>query len=140
MKGAEDWRSAAAFERGHAEASTVVLLHPALVESSQIGWFDDPERLSYLMSPTSFYSFEGDIVPLPYTETPAAERYLAPITRDRLADLDRFLIVTNHHEVPFPIWLAGWLGDEGWTSQVLGTFGAIEVIEFTKAAGTPPSA
>ena len=92
------------------------------------------------MSPTSLYSFEGEIVPLPYTETPAAKGYLAQLTRDRLTDLDRFLIVTNYREVPFRVWLTGRLGDDGWTSRVVGTFGAIEVIEFTKAAGTPFSA
>jgi hypothetical protein len=94
-----------------------VLLHPALVESSQIGWFDDPERPQLPDVADLVLQLRGDIVPLPYTETPAAERYLAPITRDRLADLDPFLIVTNHREVPFPIWLAGRLGDEGWTSR-----------------------
>ena len=81
------------------------------------------------MSPTSLYSFEGEIVPLPYTETPAAKGYLAQLTRDRLTDLDRFLIVTNYREVPFRVWLTGRLGDDGWTSRVVGTFGAIEVIE-----------
>jgi hypothetical protein len=134
LKNAEDWRSVADAERANADAATVLLLHPALVESSQIGWFDDPERRSYLMSPTSFYSFEGEVIPLPYMLTPAAERYLDEVTRDRLADLDRFLIVTNYSQVPFTPWLAGRLGEDGWTHEVVGTYGAIELIRFTRDA------
>jgi 4-amino-4-deoxy-L-arabinose transferase-like glycosyltransferase len=137
LKNAEDWRSAALAERTLADDSTVVLLHPALVESSQVGWFDDPERRSYLMSPTSFYDFEGEIIPLPYMLTPVAERYLAELTSERLAGLDRFLIVTNYSQVPISTWLEGRLGDDGWTARVAGTFGAIEVIEFSKVAAAP---
>ena len=46
LKNGEDWQGAAAFEREHAGPDTIVLLHPALVESAQLDWFSDPEKRS----------------------------------------------------------------------------------------------
>jgi len=58
--------------------------------------------------------------------------YLSGVVDDRLLDQDRFLLVTRDPSVPFQEWLDGRLGDEGWTWRSLGTFGTIEVFEFTK--------
>ena len=43
----------------HADPGTVVLFHPALVESAQLDWFSDPEKRSYLLSVQSYYPMEG---------------------------------------------------------------------------------
>jgi len=134
LKNGTDWRAAAAFERSRADPGTVVLLHLALIESSQLDWMDDPEKRSYLMSVSSFYDFDGELIPLPFVLDPPSKRYLAGLVRTRLADLDRFLIVTSYPDVPYASWLDGRLGDQGWSSQVAGTFGDVEVIEFTKDA------
>jgi mannosyltransferase len=134
LKNGEDWRAAAAFERERADPGTVVLMHQALIESSRLDWFDDPKRRSYLMSASSFYDFDGELIPLPFVLDRPSERYLEDLVRTRLANLDRFVIVTNYVDVPYASWLDGRLGDEGWSSQVTGTFGEIEVIEFTKDA------
>ena len=53
------------------------VFHPALVESSQLDWFADPERNSYLLNPTSYYDFPGDIIGVPYLVNRDSEAYLA---------------------------------------------------------------
>ena len=46
----------------HADPGTIVLLHPALVESAQLDWLSDPEKRSYLLSVQSYYPMEGDVI------------------------------------------------------------------------------
>lgn len=133
LKNGEDWRGAIAFTRSISHPGTVILVHPAFVESAQIGWLEDPERRSYLLSPLSFYELAGQIVPLPFVLDGPAEEYLEEVVDSQLGDADRFLIVTNYSEVPFASWLDGRLEPDGWSSDVVGVFGTIRVIEFTKS-------
>jgi hypothetical protein len=51
---------------------------------------------------------------------------------DELIDVDRFLLVTRYPQVPFRDWLDGRLTPEGYGSRVIGTFGVIQVIEFSR--------
>lgn len=133
LKNGEDWQGAAAFERQRADPNTVVLLHPALVEASQLDWFSDPEKVSYLLAVASYYPMNGRLVPMPYVLDDAARRYLEGLVTGELAGADRFLLVTGIPEVPFRAWFDGRLGPEGYTSRVIGTFGEIQVIEFSRS-------
>ncbi len=133
LKNGEDWRGAAAFERAHADPGTIVLLHPALVESAQLDWFSDPEKRSYLLSVQSYYPMEGDVVPMPYMLDDRSRDYLEGLVTGRLAGVDRFLLVTRYPQVPFRDWLDGRLRPEGYTSKVIGTFGVIQVTEFSRS-------
>ncbi len=133
LKNGEDWRGAAAFERAHADPGTIVLLHPALVESAQLDWFSDPEKRSYLLSVQSYYPMEGDVVPMPYMLDDRSRDYLEGLVTRRLAGVDRFLLVTRYPQVPFRDWLDGRLRPEGYTSKVIGTFGVIQVTEFSRS-------
>jgi hypothetical protein len=133
LKNGEDWRGTAAFERAHADPDTVVLLHPALVESAQLDWFSDPEKRSYLLSVQSYYPMEGDVVPMPYMLDNQSRDYLEGLVTAQLAGVDRFLLVTRYPQVPFRDWLDGRLRPEGYTSRVIGTFGVIQVIEFSRS-------
>lgn len=139
LKNGEDWRGAIEVTRSISDRSTVILVHPAFIESAQIGWLKDPVRRSYLLSPLSFYELDGDIVLLPFVLDRPAEEYLEEVLDARLAGKDRFLIVTNYADVPYASWLRGRLGPAGWSSEVVGSFGVIQVIEFTKggAARSP---
>ena len=132
-KNGEDWRAAAAFERAHADPGTVVLLHPALVESAQLDWFSDPEKRSYLLSVQSYYPMEGDVMPMPYLLDNESRDYLEGLVTGPLAGVDRFLLVTRYPQVPFRDWLDGRLRSDGYTSKVSGTFGVIQVIEFSRS-------
>jgi hypothetical protein len=133
LKNGEDWRGAAAFEREHADPATIVLLHPALVESAQLNWFDDPEHRSYLLSVVSHYPMEGRVTPMPYVLDDEARDYLEGLVTGELVDVDRFLLVTRYPQVPFRDWLDGRLTPEGYRSRVIGTFGVILVIEFSRS-------
>jgi mannosyltransferase len=133
LKNGEDWRGAAVFERQHADPGTRVLLHPALVESAQLDWFDDPERRSYLLSVASYYPMDGRVTPMPYILDGEARDYLEGLVTGELAGVDRFLLVTRYPQVPFRDWLDGRLTPEGYASRVIGTFGAIQVIEFSRS-------
>lgn len=132
MKGLEDWRGAAAFEREEADPGTIVLLHPALVESAQLDWFSDPEKRSYLLSVQSYYPMGGRVVPMPYTLDGEARGYIEGLAADELESADRFLLVTRSPLVPFREWLDGRLRPEGFRSSVIGRFGVIQVIEFVR--------
>ena len=133
LKNGEDWRGAAAFERAHADPGTIVLLHPALVESAQLDWLSDPEKRSYLLSVQSYYPMDGDVIPMPYVLDNESRDYLEGLVTGRLAGVDRFLLVTRYPQVPFRDWLDGRLRSEGYTSRVIGTFGVIEVVEFSRS-------
>jgi mannosyltransferase len=133
LKYGEDWQSAAAFERNHADPATIVLLHPELVESAQLDWFSDPEKRSYLLGVQSYYPMEGHVVPMPYMLDNQSRDYLEGLVTGRLAGVDRFLLVTRYPQVPFRDWLDGRLRPEGYTSKVIGTFGVIQVIEFSRS-------
>ena len=119
--------------REHADPGTIVLLHPALVESAQLDWFSDPEKRSYLLSVQSYYPMEGDVVPMPYILDDGSRDYLEGLVTGQLAGVDRFLLVTRYPQVPFRDWLDGRLTPEGYTSRVIGTFGVIQVIEFSRS-------
>ena len=132
LKNGEDWRGTAAFERAHADPDTVVLLHPALVESAQLDWFSDPEKRSYLLSVESYYPMDGRVLPMPYVLDAEARAYLEGLVTAELAGEDRFLLVTRYPLVPFRDWLDGRLRSEGYTSRLIGTFGTIKVFEFSR--------
>ena len=135
LKNGEDWRGAVAFTAATADPDTLVLVHPAFVESSQPDWLDDPVRRSYLLSPLAYYPLDAEVVLLPFVLDPSAEHYLAGVVDERLGGRDRFLIVTNYADVPFAPWLDGRLGPDGWSSRVIGGFGEMQVIEFTRSGG-----
>jgi mannosyltransferase len=140
LKLGEDWRGAAAFERGQVDAATIVLLHPALIESAQLDWFDDPERLSYLLSVVSYYPMDGRVDLLPYTLDDPAEIYLERLVTSELARADRFLLITRYPWVPYREWLDGRLAPDGFESRIIGRFGVIDVVEFRRpVSGAAPA-
>jgi uncharacterized membrane protein len=132
-KNGEDWRGAAAFERQHADPTTVVLVHPALVESAQLDWFSDPEKRSYLLSVQSYYPMEGRLTPMPYALEDDAYGYLEGLLTGELEGVDRFLLITRYPQVPYRAWLDGRLTPLGYASSVIRTFGVIQVIEFSRS-------
>jgi mannosyltransferase len=128
----EDWRDAAAAERSIATPRTALLLHPVLVESAQLDWFDDAERRSYLLAPSTYYPMSGQLLPVPYVADEASKAFLQKELESQLASVDRILYMTRDRNVPFPDWLDGYLGSRGWTMRTVGTFGSVVLIEFTR--------
>jgi hypothetical protein len=132
LKNGEDWRGAAAFERRVADPSTVVLFQPSLIESSHLDWFADPERRSYLLSVNSYYPMTGHIILIPYRLDAPSSAYVQELVQTQLLGEDRFLFVTHNQSDAFPSWFSGRLVQEGYESHVLGSFGAVKVIEFSR--------
>lgn len=128
----EDWRGAAASVQMLADEHSVVLVQPGLLESTQLDWFDDPENRSYLLAPLSYYPMPGRIELLPYGLNAQSERFLI----DRLGQFEtgaaRIVIVTRYPDSPFRSWLEGRLGVAGWKSSLIGQFGTVEVVSFTR--------
>ncbi len=142
LKNGEDWRGAATFERANADAGTIVLLHPGLIESAQLDWFEDPERLSYMTAVTAYYPMTGRITLLPHAlDEPGVHGYMEDLVTSQLDGADRFLFITRYPDLPYKDWLDGRLLSEGFTSRVLGRFGVISVVEYRRdvSAGAPGS-
>jgi len=139
LKVGQDWRGLAEAERVFANDHTLVLMHPVFIEARQLDWLDDPERRSYLLAPTSFYPMEGDMVAMPYAADESGLAYLARLEAE-IDDRDRILLVTqSENRAPFRTWLDARLGPDGWTSRSVGRFGLIELFEFTRGEGAPPT-
>ena len=114
LKNGEDWRGAVAFAGATADADTLVLVHPAFVESAQPDWLEDPDRRSYLLSPLAYYPLDAEVVLLPFVLDAvgrALSRRASSATGS--SERDRFLLVTNYADVPFASWLDGRLGPTG---------------------------
>jgi hypothetical protein len=142
LKNGEDWRGAAAFERVNADAGTIVLLHPGLIESAQLSWFEDPERLSYLTAVTSYYPMVGRVTLLPHAlEDAGVHGYMEELVVSQLEGADRFLFITRYPDLPYKDWLDGRLDADGFTSRVIGRFGVISVVEYRRdlSGGAPGS-
>ena len=134
LKNGENWRDAAAYERTHADPNTIVLLHPGLIESAQLDWFQDPERSSYLASVVSYYPMVGHVTLMPHAlNDPGAHEYLEQLVTSALAGSDRFLFITRYPNLPYKDWLDGRLGPAGFTSRVVDRSGVISVVEFSRS-------
>lgn len=134
LKMAQDWRGAAAAVNVQADEHTVVFVHPAFIESTQLDWLTDPERRSYLLSPLSYYPMQGRVVLLPATFDDSSRGFVAEEARGVPDGTDRVLLVTNFGGAGFGPWLDGHLGAQGWTAQRVGDFGEIEITEFDRPA------
>ncbi|MEX0983736.1 MAG: glycosyltransferase family 39 protein [Actinomycetota bacterium] len=133
-RGGEDWRAAVGVVRDASDASTVILAHPGFIESAQVDWLLDPERSSYLLAPFSYYQVPGQLILMPLHLERADERaFVDDIVDERLAHLDRFLFITRDPSIPFKDRIDGSLRRRGWSWRSLGTFGIIEVFEFTRS-------
>jgi len=109
-----DWRGAMAAIGERADDRTVVLVQSGYVESLQLDWYDDPERVSYLGAPVSYYPVPGRVVVVPVDVSQAPD-----FTRDRimgsLEGADSAMLVTTN--ATFATWVGEVLRDEGWVSQ-----------------------
>jgi mannosyltransferase len=134
IKTGEDWREAVAYINRTATPQMVVLVHPGLIESSDVDWFDDTERRDYLLSPFSRYPLVGREVLLPYTSSvPGAQAYLNDVASS-LEDSSRVILLTQaeDYDALFKDWFDGRLEQAGLRSTVLAQFGVLQVIEYSK--------
>jgi dolichyl-phosphate-mannose-protein mannosyltransferase len=129
----EDWRGAAAAERGLVRnSSTPVLVQADFIESSNVNWFRNTEKRSYLLAPLSIYPMNGRILPLPYgLVSPSEGSYLTRLTNTVLSHTDHFFLVTRYLFSPYRIWLEGRLGPD-FRSHLVGTYGSNAIVRFDR--------
>jgi 4-amino-4-deoxy-L-arabinose transferase-like glycosyltransferase len=137
LKALEDWRWASGQVASMSDARTAVFMHPGLVESAQLDWFADPERRSYLLSPTSYYSFPEHVLPVPYDISADGERFMQDELDALPPGTDRIVYVTRFPGVPYVTWLDGRLEPEGWTKGRVESRGAMQLVEFVRDGTTP---
>jgi hypothetical protein len=125
----EDWRAAADAVNRLADPSTPVLVRPAFIESTDVGWVREPGKRQYLLSVLRPYPMEGAIIAVPYEFSADAERYLDSFT-GRLDAADRFLLVNDYGG--FRAWLDGRLA--GFSSRLVARGGIITVILFERTS------
>lgn len=129
----EDWRGAIArVNELVTDPATPVVIRPGLIESRRIDWLTDPERVPYLLAPASLYPIEGHLVPAPFGLDRPDRTYLEGVTERVLLGSDRFIVLARIDGLPILWWLEGRLAPAGFTSNVIGEFGSVDVVEFTK--------
>jgi mannosyltransferase len=132
----DDWRWAAATVNARGTDHSVVLLQPGLIESSQLDWFADPERASYLETPASYYPFDAPIVPVPYYATSDATDFLDAELAHLPSGTDRIYFVSRYPGDPFGHYLDGLMKARGWTAQETVTQGGTTIAEYDRPALT----
>jgi dolichyl-phosphate-mannose-protein mannosyltransferase len=131
----EDWRWGAADVNARGTDHSVVLLQAGLIESEQLDWFSDPERVSYLEAPASYYHFNAPILPVPFLSTPAADAVVNAEIDSLPPDVDRVYFVSRYPGDPFGHYLDGLMSARGWTEKQVATQAGTSVAEYDR----PPS-
>jgi uncharacterized membrane protein len=113
-----DWHGAMTAIDERASDRTVVLVQSGYVESLQLDWYGDPERVSYLGAPVSYYPVPGRVVVVPVDVSEVPD-----FTRDRIlgsiSGADSAMLVTTN--ATFATWVGEVLRDEGWVPQQIVT-------------------
>jgi uncharacterized membrane protein len=130
----EDWRWGAAEVNARGTDHSVIFLQAGLIESEQLDWFSDPERVSYLEAPASYYHFNGPILPVPFLSTPAADAFMSAQVDSLPPDVDRVYFVSRYPGDPFGHYLDGLMSARGWTEKQVATHAGTSVAEYDRAS------
>jgi len=127
----ENWREGAARVRSlDLSPDTPVLVRTGIPEGRE--WYQQPERLPYLLTPMSFYTGPGTLIPLPYKLDAAAVNYLEHEVVPSLRAALRVVIFAHDYEfsesvrLPFQAWfdaqLPGFVSRQIWRENNLVVF------------------
>ncbi len=128
-----NWRAAAqAIERQAPGPRTPVLCISPFIEARYPAWYPGYPPTGVLFAQLQVYPIHGQPYLLPHIDSPEAEQFAAAILRNELASRGRFFVYGMLPNVQF--WQA-WLKKRpeltSWTSERLGSFGDVGVVEFT---------
>jgi hypothetical protein len=132
-KRGDDWRWGSEQADRLASPETAVLIRPGLVESADVSWFDDPERASYLMAPTSYYSFVGMVEPIPFDQTSSTATFLVSELDALPPTVDRIVVVNGARGGTIDSYLAGRLEATGWVLEAAAMHEEMAVAEWVRA-------
>jgi len=130
----EDWRWGAAEVNARGTDHSAILLQAGLIESEQLDWFADPERVTYLEAPASYYHFNGPILPVPFLSTPVSDAFLNAELDGLPSDVDRVYFVSRYPGDPFGHYLDGVMSARGWTEKQVQTSAGTSVAEYDRSS------
>jgi mannosyltransferase len=113
-----DTRGALAAVEARADDRTLVLVQSGYIESLQLDWYEDPERVSYLGAQTSYYPVPGRVVVMPVDMSPVTD-FARERIRSSLDGADEVLLVTTNPA--YATWVGEVLHDEGWVQSTIVT-------------------
>jgi 4-amino-4-deoxy-L-arabinose transferase-like glycosyltransferase len=129
----EGWRSALNDANMlSTSAQTPVLIRTALAEARQPN-SSDPERLSYLLSPISFYPIKGRAFALPLYLNPSSRAYLNQLASNVLIHSDRFIVVSRESD-PLEPWFEGKMEPFGFQPTYARNYGNLYLTMFERNA------
>jgi len=131
-----DWRGAArTIQALNLSPDSPVICPSPFIEAQPPVWTPTYPLPSFLFSHLFAYPIPGKTYPFPFETSPEAERYAAQLSKDVLARSDHFVVYGGDANVKFwRDWFATRVELTGWDRKQLGSFGDVEVVEFT-----PPS-
>jgi len=128
----EQWRDAIAYVNQVVDdPGTPVLIRAGFIESQQIDWLTDPEKMSWLMAPIAAYPVEGRPIPMPGAiDSEARVGYVRSVLENEVASERQFVFVTNVDN-PYGTALRVAGEEDGfiWRSRM---FGVTEVMVFQR--------
>jgi hypothetical protein len=130
----EDWQRAEAFIRTHSDRSQLLFVRAGFVESSDVEWLDDEERISYLTSPLSYYRVPGRIVALPFDASPSATPFLEMVAQRASLEGRGFLVITNYSHA-LDDWFRQRFEGSQYRASPRDDFGEVSVTVFRVRAG-----
>jgi len=126
------WRGATrAINARTLDVSTPVICPSPFVEARSPVWKPGYSLPSVLYSYLVAYPLRGRPYPLPFDDTPDAERYMATVVQGKLAGTMRFFVYGYHENAPFWVdWLRTRPELAGWHCRRLGNFREAVAVEF----------
>lgn len=128
-----DWRSAMAKVRELTAGSRVpVLVCSGFIEARDPENLNDPKLRDVLFAPLLMYPAAGEVHYLPPLLTTGTARLLRDLAHDRLAYVDKFVLVSTFAGPEFEAWLLGAI--PGVSARSAGTYGSnLNITVFSKA-------
>ena len=135
----EGWRSALnETNRLSTSGQTPVLIRTALAEARQQSWLSQPERVSYLLSPVSFYPIKGRAFALPLFLNPSSRAYLDELVSNVLIHSDRFLVVSRESD-PLEPWFEVKMEPFRFHPTYAKSYGNLYLTMFERTPNSPSS-
>jgi hypothetical protein len=131
-----NWRAAVqTINRQTSGTETPVICVSPFIEARSPAWYPEYPPGGFLYAHLQVYPVAGKPYLFPLAVSPQAERFAAGISKTALASAHRFFVYGMVRDVSlWERWFHNRPELAGWTSQRLGSFGDVDVAEFTAAA------
>lgn len=126
----EDWRGATKI--ACAKSDSTIFFYSGLIESSLIGWIEDPGKKEYLSAPMEYYRCKNPITLLsPDTVSPAGLGYMKAILADKKLRNEPVFLLSRRQRTQnreFPAEFIREFEREGYSVEKEWEFGTVELV------------